>query len=40
MRTLVVGIFLTLDGVMQAPGSPTRDHEGGFRHDGVVSSLF
>lgn len=34
MRKLVVGTFVTLDGVMRAPGGPDEDREGGFRHGG------
>lgn len=34
MRRIVVHEFITLDGVIQAPGSPTEDTDGGFTHGG------
>ena len=34
MRKLIVAEFITLDGVIQAPGGPNEDTEGGFRHGG------
>jgi len=34
MRKLIVAEFITLDGVIQAPGSADEDTEGGFTHGG------
>lgn len=40
MRKLVLDEFLTLDGVMQAPGGPDEDRSGDFEHGGWQMSYF
>lgn len=40
MRKLIVLSFVTLDGVMQAPGGPNEDQTGGFEHGGWVAGYF
>jgi dihydrofolate reductase len=34
MRKLIVHEFMSLDGVVQAPGGPDEDRDGGFAHGG------
>ena len=34
MRKIVVSEFVSLDGVMQAPGGPNEDRDGGFEYGG------
>jgi dihydrofolate reductase len=40
MRKIIVGAFVSLDGVMQAPGGPTEDPTNGFTFGGWVVPFF
>ena len=40
MRKIIVLSFITLDGVMQAPGGPEEDPSCGFKYGGWVSPYF
>jgi acyl-coenzyme A thioesterase PaaI-like protein len=39
MSRIVVNNYVTLDGVMQAPGHPDEDRRGGFQHGGWAGTL-
>jgi len=40
MRNVRGSVFVSLDGVMQAPGGPTEDPTGGFAHGGWLPQFF
>jgi dihydrofolate reductase len=39
MRKVIVGAFVSMDGVMQAPGGPEEDPSHGFKYGGWVAPL-
>jgi dihydrofolate reductase len=40
MRKIVILSFISLDGVMQAPGGPDEDPSGGFQYGGWTAPYF
>ena len=40
MRRIEASAFVSLDGVMQAPGGPSEDPTGGFAHGGWLPQFF
>jgi dihydrofolate reductase len=40
MRKIIVLSFISLDGIMQAPGGPDEDAENGFKYGGWVAPYF
>ena len=40
MRKIVAGLFQSMDGVVQSPGGPEEDADGGFEHGGWVMPHF
>jgi dihydrofolate reductase len=40
MRKIIGGAFISLDGVIQAPGGPEEDRTGDFAHGGWMASVF
>jgi dihydrofolate reductase len=40
MRRIIGGAFVSLDGVIQAPGGPEEDRTGGFAHGGWMEPVF
>lgn len=40
MRRIIGGAFMSLDGIVQAPGGPEEDRSGGFAQGGWMASMF